>query len=564
MKKYSLILLALFTILSCEKDDFEKISDFSKPQLFTPSINELNETSITNEIPIAINDFSSISDVSQGLVSRTWTIDEGVFYLDSEFKREDSLNLAPFIDKNLGRANSAQTIHALFTTPGVKEITLKQSFNSPVNFLGKDAVQEGDLWVLENIFTYNVFEDLNAEASISNADGSVELGKLTASQNPDKANSSSFETITIEAGTSLTFTDLSTVGQPTGRVWNFEGGNPATSANDVEIVSFNRLGDYTVDITTTRDRQAGSLRAAEQTKTIPLLIKVIPSTQPLIISGNAVATDDSPVLGTNIINFSINGELEPFVGAEDEFIVNVTNTGFNANLAVVSAKVSRKDATVVELILEEPIYNTDTVTLSYNGTTITSIDTRELNTFDNVIVDPLRKNFLQSASNPSFETASSNPIIALLFGHRTFGGRQNPDNTYIYSRSTERSSDGGASVKVHALFPLAGGPGLTNTILGSSNAPAGSYTFTFDVFIEETSTINGVFVAFANSDNTVVDLTGVTKGEWVTVETERVFTDNVGGNLNFVIRNGDNGTVPAGYQTFYIDNLKLIINEMRP
>ncbi len=572
MKKYSILLLILLAVFGCDRDD-GNFNPFSKAQLFTSAIGQLDETTIALEIPIAVNDFSSISDVSQGINSRRWTIDTGMAILKPTFKPEDSLNLSAFISGS-GRSSSESKIFFLFQEPGLKEVKVKQLFDKQVNYLGQTAVQEGANWALETTFKYEVFEDINAEARISNEDGSQQLGVLTAAQNPDSSDTSGFQTITIEAGSILTFTDLTTIGNPDSRIWNFNGGSPEDSTEENVQVSYNRLGEFLVDLTATRDARGLTLRAAEQTKTLPYIIKVIPSTQPYVISGNGNAVDDGEAIGTNIIQFRVNGELADVSGSEADFTVNAVNGIFNSDITVNTVAINTTDATLVVLTLSELIYNTDTVTISYAGTTITSVDMRTLNTFTSVPVDPFFRNVLQPASNPSFENAVNNDRNVNTLGYNLFvggGGNDlanatNSDGTLQLNRSTERSSNGDASLKFDADMPLvAGFLSLSNTLIPNSAIAAGDHKLTFDIYMEPGSQFNGIFNRVIGGDpvnETILFNTPVT-GEWFTVE--RSFTNDatLNGNIIFNFRNNDNVGI-TGRQTFFIDNLKVLVVENRP
>ncbi|WP_346883795.1 hypothetical protein [uncultured Algibacter sp.] len=574
--KYSFILILIIALVACDKDDFEILSDNAKPQLFTPSIFNLNETSINNSVPIAINNFSSLSDVSQGVVSRVWTIEDGANYLLPVFERKDSLNLVPFINPNIGKSNGADVIHVYFQQPGETDVILRNTFNKPVSFFGTDAVQKGDLWELTTTVTYDVFDKLNAEASVTNEDGTETFATLTSSQNPNSENTSGFNTVSIEAGSKLVFNDLTTIGRPEGRVWAFEGGTPATSTETTQAVSFNRLGIYTVNITTTRDRRGNSLNAEEQTKTIPLAITVIPSTQPYEIAGNAQAIDNGDdVQGTNIISFSVNGEVESFAGSEGDFTVNVTNTGFNQNFDVTSVNLNSSDATIVELILSEPIRNSDTVMLSYNGSTITSVDSRTLNAFSNVLVNAVNANLLSNASNPSFENSADRDRGANAQGYNLFiGGAgnngdlnniRNTDGTLFLDRSTERASKGDASLKFNAELPMdVPFLSIANSLISNSNIPAGDYKLRFDVFIEDGSAFNGIFTAVTQGTprGLLVPINAPGTGEWFPVERNFNAGSPLGGNLVLNFRNSDNVGI-TGRQVIYIDNLQIIDLEIR-
>ncbi|MBC3759199.1 hypothetical protein H7U19_12330 [Hyunsoonleella sp. SJ7] len=575
MKKISIILLVIICIGCTAKDDFKVLSDYAKAEIFTPSLFTINENSIARPIPIDINNFSSVIDASQGVISRSWTIEEGSKYLMPTFERKDSLNLTPFIDPELGLTNGSETVHVLFQQPGETTVTLRNRFDRPVSFFGTDAVEQADgLWLLITQLTYDVYADLNTEATISNADDTQVLATLSSSQNPSSDDTSGFTNITIEAGESLTFTDVTTIGRPDERIWNFEGGTPETGTEEKQVVTFNRLGEYLVELTTLRDRRGTALDDAEQTKTLPAIITIIPSTKPYEIAGNAKAIDDEDVsAGTTIIQFNVNGEIDEVSDVEGDFVVNVQNVGFNQNFTVTSTRKSNDDSTAIELILDQPILNSDTVTLSYSGTGITSIDSRTLLPFSDVPVDPVNKNLLTNASNPSMENSIDNDRNVNTQGYFLFvgGGGNNLDNarntdgSLQINRSTERASDGDASIKFDAEMPLgAGFLSMSNTIISNSAIPVGDYKLTFDVFIEDGSNFNAIFnvIQQGTPRTQLVSLNAPGTGEWFTIEREFSNGAILGGNIIFNFRNQDNPGI-TGRHVFYIDNLQVIALEPR-
>lgn len=576
MKKISIIVLAAALFIGCTaKDDFKVLSDFSKPEIFTPSLFTMTETAISRPIPININNFSSLIDASQGVLSRNWTIQDGAKYLLPTFERKDSLNLDAFIDTEIGSSNWRETVHVLFQQEGESVVTLRNTFDSPVNFLGTEAVEQEDgTWQLTTQLTYDVYANLNTEATISNAEDTEILATLGAEDNPSSDDITGFTDITIEAGESLTFTDISTIGRPDERLWAFEGGTPATSTEEKQVVTFNRLGEYVVELTTLRDRRGTALNPAQQTKTIPAVITIIPSTKPYEIANNAQAIDDDDeIAGTNIISFNVNGEIEAVNGVEGDFVVNVQNVGFDQNFTVTLARKDNDDSTAIELILDQPILNSDTVTLSYSGTGITSIDSRTLLPFTDVPVNAVNKNLLTNASNPSMENPSNNERQVNTQGYFLFvgGGGNNLDNarnadgSLQINRSTERASDGNASIKFDAEMPLgAGFLSLSNTIISNSAVPAGDYKLTWDMYIEDGSDFDAIFnvIQQGTPRTQLVSINAPGTGQWFTVEREFSAGAVLGGNIIFNFRNQDNPGI-SGRQVFYIDNLKVIALEPR-
>jgi len=99
----------------------------------------------------------------------------------------------------------------------------------------------------------------------------------------------------IQPGGSVTFTDLST-GNPTSRLWTFEGGDPATSTEPNLVVVYNEEGTYDVTLIVEND-------TAQDTKIIPDYITVASSS-----------------IEVDTLNYPLEGEYAVYITNTNGFI----------------------------------------------------------------------------------------------------------------------------------------------------------------------------------------------------------------------------------------------------
>lgn len=148
MKKILIIISSLLLLLSigCTKDETDRttFSDFTW------------YTSIPNGLAYTVKAGENISfiDLSQGMLSHEWTIQEGNFYLSPKFVK--GTNLTPYIIPNKGLVTNDTTVHVLFPVAGTFTVKLKNTYNTKVIYPGTvpiEAVQVADVWIAEKVFT---------------------------------------------------------------------------------------------------------------------------------------------------------------------------------------------------------------------------------------------------------------------------------------------------------------------------------------------------------------------------------------------------------------------------
>lgn len=576
MKNIKIIasILCLTMLWTCSDDEYQ---DYTAPDEHSDVVWLIGLDNNSQE-PFSINAETNISflDLSQGVVSHEWIIEEGNNFLKEGFDNNDSLQ--NFIDEDAGLSITRPKAHVLFNNSGLNTVRLLNKFNEPVSYTSSigtfNAVQEGNLWVIDTTFTFDVYAKLNPAFRVLQ-DG-VEILSVSEADMPSIDDIDSWPTVDVEAGTSLSFEDLSTVGRPNGRSWRFPEGTPNQVGGETASVSFFQLGTFSGEM---RSFRVAPLPTSNITKVIPLKVNVIPSSQPFVFSGQ-LKEDESEV-----ISFQVNGQLVPFSGQEANFTVNVSNvdSGFNQNIPVQLASVSSDDSTFLELTLTQPVYNSDIITVTYNNATdgITSTDTRVLQSFGPETVQMFfGNNILPGNSWASFEPsgggvnnafASSEFFIPGAQGNGQFGD-------LIWERVTTRAFVGDASMRYKlpasaTEIPLINlfGFGLAD---GPNGVPAGTYRVSYRVY-KENSTLTTFRMEWGNGGdsaqevlpNTFFDISSIANNEWVRVTGTIVVTaDLASSNNNYRttlrILQEDNPGV-SGEQLIYFDDLALIELEPR-
>ena len=93
-----------------------------------------------------------------------------------------------------------------------------------------------------------------------------------------------WDTVTVEVGQELTFVDRSTIGRSDKRNWNIAGGVPAVATDSAANVAF-----YTMGVATGSSievlRTGSGVPAGSASKWIPLIVKVVQSSQTIRVFG---------------------------------------------------------------------------------------------------------------------------------------------------------------------------------------------------------------------------------------------------------------------------------------
>lgn len=554
MKNRSIIifLFAMLFLVACDEDDYtapDTLSDVSWYTGIYPG--ELYAVNVGEHI--------SFMDLSQGTLFHEWSIDEGNNYLTPKFSEGE--DLTPFIIEDASLATDETTIHVLFNNPGLNKVRLYNTFKDSVTYPGAipfGSVREGDVWLIDTSLVVDVYENIKPEVKIYQDD--VLVGSVSADLDPLQEEQANWDTIYVEAGSSLKYVDATTLGRSTKRTWNLKGAKFVESKNidSLAVVHYFGLGSYTGSITT--ERGAG-FPEGKVAKNIPYIVKVIQSSQPFI------AVEGSFSEGVNeVISFNVSGEMKDFTGEESKFTVHVENpiSGFNQNIGVKLAKVNANDRTKIDLELTEAIYNTDVVSIAYFGGNINSVDGRILDVFTDL--KKVKMYFPDSKLDPNwagFEDFKDNFKAAFCDGYWV-----GPSNGSIADPIFTRV-DGSKSPSGTPCMSYKSDGGVKDMILQGSSfknmlPDEGSYTYdiSFQLYIETGSNLTQL-TTIVQAPSTVInwDVTGVEEGKWVTLSQVVNFASVPTNRYDLKMISADNPG--AGDVKLYFDNYSFVLLEER-
>lgn len=527
--KNKLITLALFLVAfvtySCN-DEFEEPNSFSDIAFYTSDFRTTTTLEVDGEIKdvmfLGAGKYISFSDLSHGEVEHKWTIPSDANFLEGKWNR-NTKDYKPFIKDTQDTTSTEETVHVYFgeghPEGGLYEVNLRNTFSDSVSFRGVDtleSVYQGGQWVIDTTFLIKVFDTIQVAVEVR------QEGNLIDLENTD--------TIFVEAGDVLEFTDLTTIGEPDTRTW--EIGND-TYSGEQATVTFKKLGVGYVFFSASRTEL--NIPPDFERYRIPVPIKVIPSSKPFELFA------DLTELENETIQIPFNGEFIPFVEADaiDLFTVLVNGEEFT----VESLKINSADATILDLKLSEPIYRPDNITISYAGG-LESTDTRQSEAFTDEPVVMHDVNLFDAVAF-GFEDPNQtawNPMW---------------DNKSTVEYSTEQAASGNYSLK---LSVAEGGDAKVHSDGAMFSLEAGkTYIFRYKLWIDPAiggGSISPFFLPAWKQFWQGFD--GKARGEWVTVEEEREFKPgSATDEARFMFRMLTVGTV-------YIDDLYMVEKEVRP
>ncbi|WP_282135510.1 hypothetical protein [Seonamhaeicola maritimus] len=365
MKKIYLIAVVLITSFwACQDDDYDKPNVFSDVGLYHSQA----------QAPLDINIFEYITfaNTSQNFTHHEWTIDEGNFFLEGPFQWRDSMELYEKQIINPGETKSEEkTINVYFKKSGWNEVRMFNIFDEYVEFRGysfergyytQPAENVAGKWVIDTTLMVYVRDTIVPEIEVKQAGALLDI--------------TGTDTIYVEAGDALEFTDKTTIGEPTGRNWFIrtfpvDGQTEHIAGSNLEVANivFKKLGVFQGGINVSRSGQ--NIPADNDRLIIPRPFKVIPSSKPFELTGVVREQEDET------IRIPFNGEFVPFFQKESFFEVKLDQGGTITNLQIKSVAVNEDDATFLDIVLDEPIYRPDVITVSLlDGSGIESTDTR--------------------------------------------------------------------------------------------------------------------------------------------------------------------------------------------
>lgn len=495
-------LIAAILMFSCENDDsYEAPNSFSDVGWIISDVEGVLDANV--------GDYITFTDASQGYESHEWEITGDNFYLDHPLGRDDRGD-SILSSKIIGTGKTTdKTVSVFFRESGLIPVRLYNVFPDSVGYRGSDDYRAAakfidNKWVIDTTFIVDVYAKILPIVKIDHANGTntFETPELTDTDGsnvtviwPDISVVSN-NVITVEAGSSVDFTDITEVGRPETITWkiiNAEdvNGNTLRYDNEGSTIgsgtelshTFPSLGDYYIGVRVARTSQ--NIPNAFTTVVLPYRFNVVPSSQPFVISGDVVELEDET------ISIPFTGEFNSFSNQESFFTVNVNGDPFD--IASVSA-----NGTAIEIKLTDPIFRPDVITVSYDGNgDLSSTDFRIPEAFTDVPVVMHNVNLLPEN------------IASIEDGGSFLGGAVN-DSWYIHSGnngtiegSTEQAASGSYSIKT-SLTPGGSGNGqafiqctISEPLMLDSDA---EYTLTYKRYVEPGSSLSAVFGVFFLND----------------------------------------------------------------
>ncbi|NMH86864.1 hypothetical protein [Flavivirga algicola] len=551
--KYLVIVLSLIFVIGCQNND--DLPPAFEDATWVTSIAPGNEYSILE------GEHITFRDLSQNPLTHEFTIEEGNRYLQAPFD-VGSESLQPFINRELGLINTDKDAHVLFLKPGINKVKLRNTFQDSIIYRGRDTIypfKENGIWVIENEWEVDVFGKLKPAFKVLDKNGD-EIISVTGDEeveDPEGEIPSSWPVIDVEAGDGLTFVDLTTEDRPTSRSWSLPfskltGG--ASVADENLTANYFSLGKFTAG--SMKSIRGDLLPAENVVKFIPLVINVIPSSQPFEI------VSEIQIDSEGVISFTVSGEVAITNGSESDFTVNVQNpnTGFDQDIPVSSVTTNINDKTIIELKLAEAVYFDDEITLSYMGDIIESVDTRILNNIDTQSVVRLVTG--ESVVDPIWagaESESMNNNGANANGYWVGNNNGTVDDP-IFTRTTDMAFSGDASMRYSyadgAVDRNLQGWGIGPDNLFKGAVPAGSYYVSYMIYIEPGTTLKGFRTAVTQPWTlTSWNIENIPRGVWVEIGEEITLSSDSNQRFDLNVRPDLNSGV-TGRQTFYLDDMK--------
>ncbi|MEM6841318.1 MAG: hypothetical protein AAF632_03770 [Bacteroidota bacterium] len=507
--KNSIILLVLVTtvLFSACQEEYIEPNEFSDVGWYTSQFRE------TELFKIGVNDYISFANLSQNEVEHFWAIDRSSFFLEGPIGRTDSV-FSKYIVNPGDTMSVEKTVHVLFTQGGLQQVRLYNTFRDSVAFRGQDtlsAQKVGDLWVIDTTFVVDVYDTIVTNVLVRQEGVDLALGT---------------DTIYVEAGATLEFVDLTTVGRPDTRSWRVAG---ESSSDSTAQLTFKKLGVFEAVFTSSRAEP--NIPTDFERFILPNPIKVIPSSKPFELAARITETEDETLL------VPFNGELNPFANQTTNFTVTIN--GQPASIS--SVTLSTNDATIVEIKMAEPIYRPDTIVVSYVGGTLESTDTRLAQAFSDEQVIMHDVNLLPTSYGFEPEGEGWEPMW---------------DNGADFEYTTEKAASGQYSLKITKLEGQAAGKFHSIGIPFNMEAEK-TYTLKYKIWVDPANTANSINTwILPNWKQFWQPLSDLPKGEWVTITQEHT-APAAEDERRFMIQIPENGT-------FYFDDFYMVEKEERP
>lgn len=531
--------IATLLTVGCKKE-YEPLDTVTDLAWYTSeTINQGNTEYVVN-----VDTFISFIDASQGFVSHKWIIEEGSNFMvdDFDYKKppiKDQIDP----DKGLTSENAAESV--FFGKSGKTTVTLLDTFNEWATSHEKNPTQtvfEDGQWVLRKVFTVNVYAKPRPAFTVKSSDGTVLLDvKPDDEVSSDK---STWKTIDVEAGESLTFINNTPTGEfetVEGITWNVEGSVQKTSPANEAVFTFNQLAPEGLSEHSLTARRVEK-PVVNVKKMIPMIIRVVPSSKPFEVNTESgMSTVDIKTINIKISS----GALAPITQSESlksSFTVKCGN-----EIIPVSSVTTDANGTKLIISLSSPLSEGATVKVYYDGTGgIESLDGRSLEGFELNVPNTVTSNLIPKAIS-GFEVGGTTPKE-----NGRMVDNKNPDAS---AAVTADPVDAGN--KALKIVPGTANNKYVSIQLASPLDIAGG-KFKVSLKVHTSKAINGVQIRVqkngANPPVSISDLNVTSTGAWTEI-TSDVFdtgTDKVTNLQIFFPAN----KIPVN-STIYFDDIKL-------
>ncbi|MCL7763944.1 hypothetical protein MPF19_10990 [Polaribacter sp. Z014] len=398
IKNILYVLTLLFFFIGCNSQDYESPGE-EVSDLYILTSAGVNTTNMRAEV----NKFFSFLDISQGTLDRKWTIPEGAFFLQGPIPN-NLPNHDEYIINAGDTVSTDQTVHVMFKKgDSLTEVKYYGVFKDSTEFEFYIDYADGlpvpdtirtermdGKWVAEYTYLIDVYDTVVAKPELRYLDETI-LDHLNTA------------TMTVQYGDKIILEDLSALSldnnaRPEATKWRLhtleENEEDRTYSNTinfdregdftqrvVDTLTFTKLGEYQLELQSTRTRD-DDLGASSDTYDIPTIFTVVSLAEDLmLIDGeDIVETDD------NRIMIPISSRLAAI--DEDlsaDFTVKVDGTVIPVeSVSITNASLNGNPIGRIVLSLTTDLVPADaskTVTVSYTGTTLMSLDERVLQTF---------------------------------------------------------------------------------------------------------------------------------------------------------------------------------------
>lgn len=294
----ALLLLTVAMVWSCKKE-------YIQPNEFSDA--SVRHSKARDPLTTSINDVISFADLSQGVVTRQWTLAAGNEIIGST-----------------DTVSQKETVNVRFKVPGDQKLRLVSTFKDSVTIIRKDGISSYRSLVLDTTFIIKVYDSLRVNFL-------VKVNNAFVQDSP----------VVVESGTFVTFTDTSS-GIPDTYRWTLPGASTLNPITKETTVLYKKVGSYAVTDQVSRTAQFAPTGTKSLTRAN--FIKVVPTTKPVQLSLAELNDETS-------LKLTFNQELAATTPAD----YTVTVDGVNVPV-VLSPFLNSSDSSVVKLTLAQKLY----------------------------------------------------------------------------------------------------------------------------------------------------------------------------------------------------------------